>query len=160
MSNEIWADVPGYNGTYQVSTMGRVRGRKILKPDHTKDGYLLAQFCKDGKRQKVRINRLVAIAFIPNPEGLPQVNHKNECKTDNRVENLEWVTPKQNINSGSCIERRAHKQGKRVICNDTGEIYFSIGEASRKTGVSVSAISYCCKGIRETVLGRSFAFAD
>ena len=106
------------------------------------------------------VHRLVVLAFIPNPDRLPQVNHKNECKTDNRVENLEWVTPKQNINSGSCIERRAHKQGKRVICNDTGEIYFSIGEASRKTGVSVSAISYCCKGIRETVLGRSFAFAD
>ena len=160
MSNEIWADVPGYNGTYQVSTMGRVRGRKILKPDHTKDGYLLAQLCKDGKRQKVRINRLVAIAFIPNPDGLPQVNHKNEIKTDNRAENLEWVTAKENINAGSCIMRRAAKQGKRVICNDTGEIFVSIGAASRKTGVSASAISYCCKGIRETVLGRSFAFAD
>lgn len=160
MNNEIWADIPGYNGTYQVSTMGRVRGRKILKFDRTKDGYLLAQLCKDGKVKKHRVNRLVALAFIPNPDGLPQVNHKNENKTDNRVENLEWVSAKQNINAGSCIIRRAAKQGKRVICNDTGEIYVSIGAASRETGVSASAIAYCCKGIREKALGRSFSFAD
>ena len=158
MNNEIWADIPGYNGMYQISTMGRVRGRKILKFDKTKDGYLLAQLRKDGKTHKHRVNRLVALAFIPNPNQLPQVNHKNENKKDNRAENLEWVTAKQNINSGSCIQRRAKKQGKRVICNNTGELFFSIGDASRKTGISASAISNCCKGIRKPVFGLSFSF--
>ena len=158
MEKEIWKDIPGYEGIYQVSSQGRVRGRKILHPEHTKDGYLLAQLCKNGERTRLRINRLVAIAFLPNPENLPQVNHKNEVKTDNRVENLEWCTAKQNINAGSCIRRRAVKQGKKVKCNNTGEVFYSIGDASRKMGISITGISYCCKGKRETVCGMSFSY--
>ncbi len=163
MNNEIWKDVPEYVGLYQVSTMGRIRGLKrgkILKTDTSRDGYTRVAFCKDGKIRRFRVNRLVALAFIPNPEHLPQVNHKNEIKADNRADNLEWCTPKDNINSGTCIIRRAIKQGKPVICQTTGETFFSVGEAARQTGISVSSVINCCKGRRKDVFGYSFVYAN
>ena len=98
---EIWKDVVGYEGLYQVSNLGIVRNYKTLKEVKTcqwHKGYERANLFKDNQRKGYYVHRLVAQAFIPNPKNLPIVNHKNEISTDNRVENLEWCDSKYNLN--------------------------------------------------------------
>jgi hypothetical protein len=112
LSNEIWKDVVGYEGLYQVSNLGRVkslriyienrggsfreRGERILKNCSDKDGYKLVGLSKDKVRMSKRVHRLVAEAFLPNPNNLLTINHKNTVKYDNRVENLEWDSYRDN----------------------------------------------------------------
>ena len=158
---EEWRPSVGYEGLYEVSSMGRVRsverivwnGRgyrtvqeKILKPKKAKGGYLQVHLNKDGKDKLYLVHRLVAIAFISNPDNLPQVNHKDENKENNCVSNLEWCSHEYNNNYGS----RTQKTSKPVIAIDkvSGLIikFPSIMEASRVTGVSCGNIVHCCKG--------------
>ena len=111
---EIWKDIKGYEDFYQVSNMGRIKSKsrpyttnyykpgkikeeKILNPFSSRGGYLVVDLRKDGKRKNVSIHQLVATAFIPNPENKSQVNHKKGIKRDNRVTELEWATPKENV---------------------------------------------------------------
>lgn len=131
---EIWKDIEGYEGMYQVSNLGRVRslGRivklrdsfrrlstKVLSPRLKHNGYNQVVLQKDGQRVDVSIHRLVGIAFIPNPENKHQINHKNGIKTDNRVENLEWCTGSENI-------VHADKTGLRIMpkgqCNSMAKL--------------------------------------
>lgn len=99
-NKEIWKDIKGYEGLYQVSDKGRVwsvRKQKIIKASENSCGYMkITLIAKNGKKKEERIHRLVAIAFIPNPNNYPQVNHKDEDKTNNCVENLEWCTARYN----------------------------------------------------------------
>ena len=90
---EIWRDILGFEGRYQVSSWGRVRNAKgqLLKFYKNEKGYLKVDLCKDNVKSKCRINRLVAEAFIPNPYNLPQVNHKDGNKENNSFTNLEWI---------------------------------------------------------------------
>lgn len=113
---EKWKPIPGYEGLYEVSSYGRVRSleryksnngglqlikEKILKPHNTKKGYLTVQLCN----KKFTVHRLVAQAFIPNPDNLPMINHLDEDKTNNVADNLEWCDAKYNSNYGTSIER-------------------------------------------------------
>ena len=109
---EIWIDIKGYEGLYQVSNLGRVkslskyagnslRKEKILKNYKDKDGYVKVILCKNNKTRFLSIHRLIAEAFIPNPDNLPQINHKDECKSNNSIDNLEWCSCKYNINYGN-----------------------------------------------------------
>lgn len=106
---EIWIDISGYEGKYQVSNLGRVRSliyknnangkiykrEKLLKQFYDRNGYLRVDL-KMGKRKNAQVHRLVALAFIPNPLEKPQVNHKDKDKENNKVDNLEWVTNQEN----------------------------------------------------------------
>ena len=160
---EHWKDIKGFEGLYQVSDFGRVKSlnynhtneSRILKTRKQKNGYLLAHLNKKGKTYFFLVHRLVAEAFIPNPLNLPQINHKNEVKDDNQVENLEWMSPKENINYGTCIKRRSDKTkngklSKQVLqYTKNGEFvkeWVSLSEIKRKLGYNKSAISKVCRG--------------
>ena len=115
--SEIWRDVVGYEGFYEVSNLGRVKNvksRLILTPLNTK-GYEALTLCKEGKRKQLYIHRLVAMAFIPDPNNYPLINHKDEVTNNNVVENLEWCTQKYNMNYGTVINRLQNMFGKPVI---------------------------------------------
>lgn len=163
---EIWKDIEGWGGMYQVSNMGRVKslertvwnGRgyyktvheRILKPKKDKDGYLQVQLWKEGKCKWYKIHRLVSQAFLANPQNLPEVNHINEIKSDNHVDNLEWVTCKENLNHGTRNQRISEKKSKPVIAINkvSGLIMYwnSAKEASRVLGIAKSHICNCLKG--------------
>lgn len=112
---EEWRDILGFEGSYQVSSHGRIRNSsgQILKPYENKKGYLKIGLCKNGKNHKKRINRLVAMAFIENPNGLPQVDHLNGNKQDNRVTNLQWAD--NSTNSGLKKIRREMMKNIPVV---------------------------------------------
>lgn len=132
LEGEIWRDVVGYEGIYQVSNMGRVkslgnnktRKDKILRQTKFKNGYLYVFLCKEGKRKNCRVNRLVGNAFLDNPNDYPCFNHKNEDKTDNRAVNLEPCTHKYNLNYKNTQARRVAStdfkafQARRVASTD------------------------------------------
>ena len=103
---EIWRKIPGFED-YTVSNLGRVMNKhgRIMKQSNHKQGYKLIGLKKDKKLYGKQVHRLVALAFIPNPDNLPQVNHKDECKNNNCVDNLEWCDAKYNINYGTGISR-------------------------------------------------------
>lgn len=131
---EIWKKIDGFE-TYSVSNMGRVRNDvtgRVLKTSSVR-GYQLVMLCPG--RKMTRVHRLVAQAFIPNPDNLPQVNHINEDKTDNRVENLEYCTAQYNINYGGRTDRMLkNRTGKTAQkrCVVDGVEYVSVHEAERQ----------------------------
>lgn len=120
LPKQIWKDISGYEGKYQVSNTGKVRslnyqgtkGKVVrLKLYNNNHGYMMIELNKNGKKKKYSVHRLVALAFIPNPNNYPIINHKDENKTNNTVWNLEWCTPKYNINYGNCRKKisESHK---------------------------------------------------
>ena len=148
---EIWKDIEGYEGLYQVSNLGNVRSLdrvvtnyqgSFIKKGEVKTicnltkGYKGVCLCKDGKQKTHKVHRLVAQAFLPNPDNLPQVNHKDEDKTNNSVNNLEWCDNEYNINYSWSIPIYS-------INPHTGEYkkYSSLTDATDKTGVNKSSIS-------------------
>ena len=149
---EIFKNIADYEGLYQVSNLGRVRSigygkTKVLKPV-TIIGYLHVNLYKDGKGKKFKVHRLVAMAFIPNPNNLPMINHRNEIKTDNRVENLEWCDASYNNSYGTHNQRRAEAQSKPVIQLTLDGRFVrewpSIMKCGRN-GFNQGAVSACCR---------------
>lgn len=179
---EIWKDIPGYEGIYLVSNLGRVKrlplGKQwpyrmthnnIRKPK-VSNGYYVVNLSKNNKVKWFGVHRLVAMAFIPNPMDLPMVNHKNENKLDNQVDNLEWCDAKYNANYGDAREKQkisralsdksnnsrrivGDKLSKRVaLCDENGvvDVFKSITEAMKITGVDGGTIIGQCKGKRKS----------
>lgn len=167
MSEEIWKDVKGYEGFYMVSSEGKVKsiprnttGGRILKPAVDRYGYLTVCLCKNGTKKHKTIHRLVADAFIENPENYPSINHKDENKQNNACYNLEWCTPSYNTAYNNGYQRRGLKRRKRIVATKEGaELHFgSITEAAEYLGVLHGNISGCLHGAygRKTLKGYSF----
>lgn len=155
---EIWKDIKGYEGLYQISNLGNVKSMynyrgigNILKP-RLKKGYYQIGLRKNNVRKWYAVHRLVAKTFIPNPDNLPQVNHKDENKLNNKVDNLEWCTVHYNNCYGSRLKKVAinNKLRKPIIQYDLNgnfiREYISISEASRQNNISTGNIQSCCKG--------------
>lgn len=169
---EIWKDIDGYEGSYQVSNLGRVKNvhrNKLLKTRVTANGYKDISLSKNNAKKRKSVHRLVAQAFIPNPECKPTVNHIDEDKTNNNVDNLEWATMKEQNNHGtrlqrvgdriSIVQKNRTDLSKRVMCSN-GEIYPSINEASRVLQIDNSYIVKVLKGKRKHAHGYSFKYID
>ncbi len=169
---EIWKDIPIYKGFYQASSKGRIRSinrvvlnngtattRKghILSQSYTSKGYKRVILSFNGKRREHLVHRLVAESFIPNPQKLHCVNHKDEVKDNNSAENLEWCDCLYNNTYGSRIKKSVEKESIKVFqYTSDGKFvaeYSSINEAGRKTGISAGHICHVCKGIRPTAGG-------
>lgn len=164
MITEIWKDIPGYNGLYQVSNLGRIYSNyynRLLTPELCK-GYLRISLSKDKKAKHYLIHRLVAQAFIDNPMNLPCVNHKNEIATDNRVDNLEWCDIIYNNNYGTRIIKAAKKKSIAVLQYDLDGKFIrewkSAAEASKKLNITSGRICMVCKGIRKSANGYKWRY--
>lgn len=165
---EIWKDIPGYEGIYLASNLGRIRSKNgVLKPSKHRDGYLHVVFCVKGVRKTFLVHRLVALTFIPNPDNLPQINHKDENKTNNYIDNLEWCTMEYNIFYGTGQERGRINRGlpsnvKPVTQYSLdGEFiarYPSTMEAYRKTGITQASINACAHHIHHQMRGYVWRF--
>jgi len=179
---EIWKDIKGYEGRYQVSNLGRVKALRRTVSGHNQHGewtrtepeQIMAQKLQntdrlqvglrdaEGKRKTFYVYRLVAEAFVPNPDNLPTVNHKNEDHHDNRAENLEWMTKAENNRYGTHIQRCGEALRMSVeMLTDEGQhvAYFdSMSEAAEKSGCPLPSIHRCCYGRQETTNGYRFKF--
>lgn len=140
---EKWLPVVGYEGLYEVSNLGRIRRVKIIEPTKKKHGYMqISLVDRNGVRKSFRLHRIVAEAFIPNPEGKPQVNHRDENPENNRAVNLEWATAEENTNYGSRTPiLQIDPATLKVIAEYPGQ-----SAASRATGIAVSCINACLRG--------------
>lgn len=152
---EIWKDIQGYENIYQISSYGRVRSlhfgkERIMKQRLRKDGRLDIMLCNDGIYTMAYVHRLVATAFIDNPDCLPEVNHKDEDPQNNHVENLEWCTGSYNHNYGTRNSRQAKALEKPVLQYDMNGKFIKEYESIKKAGfenhIDPSSIAKACKG--------------
>lgn len=175
---EIWKDITGYEGHYQVSNLGSVRSMnkiakgknnsskffkgRILQPSLS-EGYLSVGLCKNGKQSTIRVHRLVAKTFIPNPENKRTVNHIDENKLNNNVENLEWATDKENCNHGSRTIKSSVNRYKPVkqlsLSGNLIKVHRGIKLASEDTGISQKRIVDVLKGRTKQTGGYRWIYA-
>lgn len=175
--DEIWKAIPGYEGYYEASNLGRIRSvarryvnsrgaerrvvERILSPCTTRNGYCLVTLFREKRRCYQLVHRLVATTFVPNPDGRSEVNHKNGDKADNCVNNLEWCTTSENL------KHRYQKLGcrpcdggmsKPVRCIETGEVFSSGRAAARSVGCAQSHVSASVNNPRRGWRGLHFEF--
>ena len=159
MEKEIWKDIEGYEGLYQVSNLGRVKSlnyrktgkEKCLVLNKNRDNYLQVCLCKNGETDYPYVQRLVLEAFDSNPDNLPEVNHKDKNRENNRLDNLEWISHQDNID---------YSLSKKILCVETGVVYISSCEAERQTMVNQQNIIKCCQGKRKTAGKYHWKYSD
>lgn len=179
---ELWKDINGYEGLYQVSNLGRVRSlnyqghglTRELVPKENNSGRLWFDLWKEGKGKAMLAHRLVAMAFIPNPDNLPQINHIDENPKNNAAWNLEWCTQAENIQKwlqnhperrrktySRKYQRRSHLRVRQLT--KEGELireWDNSSSVARGLGMSDWSISECCRGKRKTAHGYVWQYAN
>lgn len=176
---EEWRPIPGYEDLYEVSDKGRVRSlrsgtriadkeNRIMKTKYDHNGYLRVNLHKDGRQKSELVSRMVAKAFVPNPNGYPEVGHDDDNKLNNTPENLYWTTQQENLVHNNLHLRKRDKRNKGGIERvrealsvpvvgtsiDTGdEISYPSMQSAEKDGFSCGKISQCCSGKRATHKG-------
>ena len=182
---ELWKDIPLYEN-YQVSSLGNVKSlkfgkEKMMKQSISNNGYCQVHLCKEGKSKTYLVHRLVAQAFLDNSDNLPQVNHKDENKQNNTIENLEYCTAKYNINYGDSLKKRIRTNVKNGIYDKIGKInkknfskpinqytkegifikkWDCIMDVQRELGFDNRQISNCLKHRQKTAKGYVWQYAD
>jgi hypothetical protein len=161
---ELWKDINGFNGRYQVSNAGRIRNAHtdfIRKPVEDKDGYYQIRLYDSGCQGTYKIHRLVAEAFIDNPCNLPLINHKDEDKKNNTVDNLEWCTKEYNNNYGSRAQKILRKINQIDLhSNKIIKTYVSIASAAKEYNINPSSICGCLRGRSKSCLGYVWRYCD
>lgn len=171
---EIWKDIKGFEGYYQVSNLGRVKSlpklvwqgngygmhklkERILKDCIHRNGYHLVGLSRNGEKKRFLVHRLVYENFVGDiPNGM-QINHIDECKDNNALSNLNLMTPKQNINWATGIERGRRQCKKKVIMDNEKE-FDSLTEAAAYLGCGITSISNCCNNRIHTLYGHTFRY--
>lgn len=181
---EIWRDIKGFEGSYQISNLGRVKSlarrgnwrEKILIANINIYGYLVVGLCKKGKQKRKSIHRLLAEAFIDNPQNLPTVDHINRNRLDNRIQNLRWASYRTQALNRDRVDNMAKNLGdyitkgegnpksKPVLQYDLeGNLiaeFSGVRDAERKTGVKCQNIYSCCKNKSKTVNGYIWKYKE
>lgn len=182
MKNEVWKDVPNYEGIYKASNFGRIKmvkrtlidslGKKTNKKEHilkprTGNRYYMIALYKNGKREDLLLHRVIAQTFIPNPENKPFVNHKDENCFNNCSDNLMWCTHKENMNWGTRNKRISkHSKSKRKVNQyDMDDNYIKTWDCmtdffKSKNMPFKTGIIECCKGNRKSSMGYKWKYAD
>lgn len=184
---EIWKDVKGYEGLYQVSNLGNVKSKsrvvnnrkiigKILTPADTSKGYLGVSLYKNGSKKTASIHKLVAIAFIPKVKNKPQINHKDGDKHNNKVDNLEWCNGSENLKHAFELGLKKpsktslgkfgenHPNSKKVIQYDLNNKkireFACLSDIKRELNFNLGNLSECCNGTRKTAYGFIWRYAN
>ena len=180
-NNEIWKPVVGYEGLYECSNMGRVKSvdryvshiyegeyqfikGRIRKTKLNNGGYEMLSLFRDGKEKTCLVHRIIAEAFLSNPYNLPEVNHKDECKTNNFVENLEWCDREYNLYYGTRRQRQAEKEMVPVIQYTKDGMLIKKWDSMQSVmddlGINRGNISNCCSGRCKSVGGYKWKYYD
>lgn len=185
---EVWKDIPNYEGLYQISNLGNVKSLcfgarnikksnivKLLHQSRNNLGYHKVQLYKDGKSKMFYVHRLVAMSFIPNPDNKPQINHKDGNKDNNTIDNLEWVTSKENLRHAveTGLRQPSQMKGRTGKLNKMSKIiyqydmdgnyiatHYGISEAARTLNCNTSTIGECLRGKNKTACGFLWKYAD
>lgn len=169
---EVWKSIPGYEGLYQVSNLGRVKSLprnttrgKVLSLQNRQNGYLCVCLCKNGVSKRENVHRIVAEAFLPHSDSNNVVNHKDENKHNNKVTNLEWTTQKYNLEYRDGIYKRAKSRSgfKNVLQIQSGRvvgIYHTLHEAARAVNGWPQNIWHCVHGKALTAYGYEWRYAN
>lgn len=172
--DEEWRNIPGYEGLYQVSNIGRIRSldrlvmkwngmrivhSQIISQIRSGNGYMSVTLSRDGKKHQVTVHRLVAISFLDNPNNLPTINHKNGIRDDNRVDNLEWCSYSENNKHAFRVLGRNNSHAVPVRCIETGDVFSSMTDAAQAFGITTTSVSGVANGKYKQTHGLHFSFA-
>lgn len=167
---EEWKEVYGFDILYEISNLGHVRTKYVKNRGYTSEyhdckpldnghGYLRFNWTSNGKHRTVYVHRLVAEYFIDNPNGYPEVNHIDENKTNNTLNNLEWCDRQYNNSYGTKNIRAAKKTRRKIRCNETGIVYDSLKAASEDMEICKTAISNCLNNRSKSSCGYTWSYA-